>query len=395
MQNINADLRLPFSLYVVWHPDCILGDHIGNLLLDHFGSHRYSYVSGGSSIRVTFRNAAEPVSQEPLPIDWSSSRSTAVAVLLDSALVDEPAWLQYVRNLAGQASQTGFDSRIIPVVMEESVLAIGLLEQALHWHDWAGSDDEKQQRLVRELTDTFIRMLRYHLARLRHPGDGGNALDDYLTNPRVFLSHSKHDDHGQEVARELRKWLSDNANTAPFLDIQNIPAGAPFDSVLDHEAGRSVMVAIYTDSYSSRDWCRREAIIAKHRGVPMLVVDCLQDTDASSFPYLGNVPWVRMNPETMDRLDCVAGHLLDAVFMDFLWQCRVDTFRNAYPQTTFLARAPELISLASISGAPSATGHEIVYPGPPISEHERQLFSDIAPDIRIFSLMEWLAEVQK
>ena len=92
------------------------------------------------------------------------------------------------------------------------------------------------------------------------------------------------------MAGALRTWLNDNANLAPFLDIRNIPAGAPFDLVLDHEAGRSVMVAIYTDSYSSREWCAGEVIIAKRRRVPMLVVDCLQDTDPSSFPYLGMCP---------------------------------------------------------------------------------------------------------
>ena len=395
MQDINVDRPPPFSLYVVWHPDFTRGDGIGNMLLDRFGSLRYRYVAGGDSVGVIFRDAAGPGVQEPLPIDWTHAGTTAVVVLLDNTLVGDPAWSEYVRNLTEQADRTGLDARVIPVAMEDGVLAIGLVEQALRWHDWAGSDDEKERQLVRELTDTFIRMLRYHLAQLRHPGVDRNALDDYLTNVRVFLSHSKQGGPGEVVADELRTWLNDNTNLAPFLDIRNIPAGVPFDLVLDHEAGRSVMVAIYTDSYSSREWCRREVIIAKRRRVPMLVVDCLQDTDASSFPYLGNVPWVRMNPQTVDRLDYVAEHLLEEVFKDFLWQCRVESFRNAFPQTTFLARAPELISLTSISPASSGTGRAIVYPGPPISAHEEQLFFDVAPNIRIYSLNEWLAEVKK
>ena len=395
MQDINVDRPPPFTLYVVWHPDFTRGYNIGNFLLDRFGSHRYRYVSGGDSVRVIFRNVAGPGSLEPLPIDWNSAGTTAVVVLLDSTLVGDPAWVHYVHNLAEQAERTGFGTRLIPVAIEDGVLRIGLVEQALRWHDWTGPVDEKERQLVRELTDTFIRMLRYHLARLRHPGDGHNALDDYLTNVRVFLSHSKHDGHGEIVADALRTWLNDNAKAAPFLDVRNIPAGVPFDSVLEHEAARSVMVAIYTDSYSSRDWCRREVITAKRRRVPMLVVDCLQDNDASSFPYLGNVPWVRMNPQNVDRLDYVTEHLLEEVFKDFLWQCRVESFRNAFPGTTFLARAPELMSLTSISPASSGTGGDIVYPGPPISLQEKQLFVDVAPNIRLYSLNEWLAEVKK
>ena len=395
MQDVNVDPLPPLALYVVWHPDFTRGDNVGHMLLDHFGCNRYRYVSGGDSVRVMFRNAAGPGSQEPLPIDWVDSGATAVVVLLDSTLVADTVWSQYVHNLTEQARRTGFGTRVIPVAMEDGVLGIGLVEQALRWHDWAGPDDEKEQQLVRALTDTFIRMLKYNLAQLRHPGIGQNALDDYLTNVRVFLSHSKHGGRGEVVAGALRKWLNDNTNSAPFLDIHNIPAGIPFDLVLDYEASRSVMVAIYTDSYSSREWCRREVIIAKRRRVPMLVVDCLQDTDPSSFPYLGNVPWVRMNPETMDRLDYVVGHLLDEVYKDFLWQCRVGSFCNAFPQTTFFARAPELISLASISPASSGTERDIVYPGPPISAQEKQLFVDAAPYVHVYSLKEWLAGVKK
>ena len=395
MKDINVDPLPPLALYVVWHPDFTRGDNVGNMLLDHFGSHRYRYVSGGDSVRVVFRNAAGPGSQEPLPIDWVDSGTTAVVVLLDRTLVGDTVWSQYVRNLTEQAERTGFGTRVIPVAMEDGVLDIGLVEQAIRWHDWAGPDNEKEPQLVREITDTFIRMLRYYLAQLCSPGVGQDAIDDYLMNIRVFLSHSKHGGRGEVVAGALRTWLNDNTNLAPFLDIRNIPAGAPFDLVLDHEAGRSVMVAIYTDSYSSREWCRREVIIAKRRRVPMLVVDCLQDTDPSSFPYLGNVPWVRMNPETVDRLDYVAGHLLDEVFKDFLWQCRVESFRNAFPQTTFFARAPELISLTSISPASSGTGNDVVYPGPPISAQEKQLFAAAAPYVHVYSLKEWLAGVKK
>ena len=84
MQDINVDPLPPLALYVVWHPDFARGDSVGNMLLDHFGSHRYRYVSGGDSVRVMFRNAAGPGSQEPLPIDWVDSGTTAVVVLLSS-----------------------------------------------------------------------------------------------------------------------------------------------------------------------------------------------------------------------------------------------------------------------------------------------------------------------
>ena len=383
----------PFMLYIVWHPEYTHGENVAKFLHDHFGSHRFRYVSGGAQVRVMFRYAVAPGSREPLPIRWSSSDTTAVVVCLDRALAGDSAWVQYVRNVEEQAEERGFGARLIPVTMEEGVSHIGIASQALCWQDWSRPDDgEKEQRLTRELTYAFSRMLRHRLTQLRSANDGQPALGQYLAKVRVFLSHSKHDDYGEVVAQKMRRWLSDNADLAAFLDIIDIPPGISFESVIDYRVGDSVMAAIYTDSYSSREWCRREVVRAKRLHVPMVVVDCLKTVDERSFPYLGNVPSVRMDPETLDSIERVAGCLLDEVFKDFLWKCRVEGLRKAYPLTTFLPRAPELISLASRPAASIGTEWEIVYPGPPLSTQEAQLFADVASDVSIYSLTEWLAE---
>lgn len=389
MEEINT--TPPLTLYVVWHPHYTSGERVGSQLLDHFGSHRFRYVSGGDRVRVMFRNAVAPGADEPMRIDWESSQTTAVVVLLDQGLVNDHSWANFVRKLAGEAKEASFRNRIIPVAMEEGVLNMGLAEQALRWHDWVEPDEEKERRLVRELKYTFSRMLRHRLAELRHPSEDRDSLGDYLKKVQVFLSHSKHDAYGESVACKLRRWLNDNAHLATFLDIQDIPPGVPFDSVIDHEVDGSVMVGIHTDSYSSREWCRREVVRAKRLNVPMLTVDCLKEIDERAFPYLGNVPSVRMDPETVDRLPEVAGCIMDEVFKDFLWQCRVEDLRRRFPETTFLARAPELISLASQRPVPIGTSWDIVYPGPPLSAEEVGLFAEVAKDVRVLSLTDWLA----
>lgn len=378
-------------LYVVWHPDFTIGESVGGLLLDHFGSHRYINVSGGDRLRVTFRNAVRLGANEPTQVDWNSSQTAAVVVLLDNKLIRDHPWVNYVQGLAEEARAAGFRACVIPVAMENGVLDHGLAEQALRWHQWPESQAGRQRRLIRELKYAFIRMLRHRLAELRHPLVDRDALGDFLVKVQVFLSHSKHDAHGLSVAHRLRTWLNDHAQLATFLDIQDIPPGVPFDSVIEHELGNSVMVAIYTDSYSSREWCRREVVRAKRLNVPMLTVDCLQEVDERSFPYMGNVPSIRMNPESTDRLEYVADYLMDEVFKDFLWQSRVDGLLTRFPDTTFLARAPELISLTSRPKALLGTPWDIVYPGPPLSTEEIDLFADVAQNIRVFSLIDWLA----
>src|SRR5437867_2866228 len=152
----------------------------------------------------------------------------------------------------------------------------------------------------------------------------------------------------------------------------------------------SAVVAVYTDSYSSREWCRREIIEAKRWNVPLIVANCISDLDERSFPYLGNVPVVRMDPEKSDRIDYIIGRLLDEVLKDFLWRCRVElTVASRNDDVIFLPRPPELISLAGISASGRAT---LVYPDPPIGTEEQRLFELVAPTIRLRSMTEWLAE---
>ena len=77
----------------------------------------------------------------------------------------------------------------------------------------------------------------------------------------------------------------------------------------------------------------------------MIVVNAMRDVDERGFPYMGNVPIVRMNPNKTARIEKVIGHLLDEVFKDFLWSCRIALTGDAGSEVLFMPRHPELISL--------------------------------------------------
>ena len=387
-----VNVQPPFMLHVVWHPEYTRGREIAEILREHFSSDRYRHLEGGSGVRVMFRHSAAPNARTPIPVDWDSTETSAAVVLLDLSLVNDAGWVEYVRNLAGEAATRGLRARVFPVEMEDGALDISLDEQALRWARWTGDGEQREQRLIRTLTHEFSRMLRSHLARLQQPR-GEDSLDQYLKKVNVFLSHSKRDDFGEPVAESIRDWLHDNSALSTFLDVRDIPPGVSFSDVIDHSIDNSVLVAIYTDSYSSREWCRREVIKAKRVRVPMLVVDCLHTFDPRAFPYMANVPFIRIDPERRDRIDLVEGLLLDEVFNDFLWRCRVESFRGSRPQTTFLARPPELVTLADCPGSGGEAEQIIVYPDPPLGTEEAQLFYDVAQEVRLYSLTQWLAEV--
>ena len=152
------------------------------------------------------------------------------------------------------------------------------------------------------------------------------ALERYLEKIRVFISHSKHDGDGESVGRSIRDWIHAHSTLDSFFDVYDIPPGLSFGEVLLHQIGAGAVLAVHTDSYSSREWCRREVIEAKRRLVPMIVVDCVRDVHPRGMPYLGNVPVVRMDPGQTDRIGTVAGCLLDEVFRNWLWLCRVGPY---------------------------------------------------------------------
>ena len=161
--------QLPFTLYVAWHPGYVKGAAIAERLYQHFGSHRYRNIVGGAGVSVLFRSASAPKSATPLPIEWDDADATAVVLLVDDVLASDPDWVQYIHGLVGEAEAKGLGARVFPVTMAAGVLKVGLEIQALRWDHWVGSDDEKEQRLLREIICEFSRMLRHQLGQLQHP----------------------------------------------------------------------------------------------------------------------------------------------------------------------------------------------------------------------------------
>jgi hypothetical protein len=233
-------------------------------------------------------------------------------------------------------------------------------------------------------------MLRHYLAHLEKPTVSDDDLLAFLKPVDVFLSHSKHDPDGEQIALQFRQFVAD-ADFSAFFDVFNIPIGLRFDRVLLAKVRVSAVVAIHTDSYSTREWCRREIIEAKLFNCPLVVANCIEDADERGFPYMANVPIVRMDPEKRDRIDIIVARLMDEVLKDFIWRCRVMLFAGAAKNgVAFVPRPPELIILTALQNRtpPSDT---LVYPDPPIGAEEMNLFTAAAPGVRLLSATEWLA----
>lgn len=369
------------TLHVVWHPQCSDSDVAARHLIEHFTRERSSIDEMGVSV---FEWSSPPAGSSLLASVALGGEPAVVVALIGDEIQRDSAWSTYVRELAERClSVEGEEFRrcLVPVAMTSRTIATDLGVQALRWYDWGRRRDSRAQRLVREVTYAASRLLRTLIADAE--------LSDQLEKVRVFLSHSKHDGVGERVAQRIRDWLHNDVQLSVFLDVVGIPAGFPPDRVLEEEVRRSAILVVYSDSFSSREWCGREVLVAKENDRPIVVADCIEGVDERSFPYLGNVPVVRLGSQLTRRVERVVGRLLDEIFKDFLWRCRTAALSRDNPHVKFVARAPELLTAVNTKAASPETS-AVVYPDPPLNLREHDLMKGLG--IEFLSLSQWMTE---
>jgi hypothetical protein len=211
-----------------------------------------------------------------------------------------------------------------------------------------------------------------------------------LSKQRLFISHAKSD--GVTDATNIRKRLDEtDFGIEPFVDANDLVAGEYFTSELEAEIAGATLLALYTDGYGSRPFCRWEMLRAKFHYRPIYIVHRLKQGESRVFPYGGNAPLIvvgDLTPETIDKILLAA---MTTVLRGLVWRrlaaaaIQSKGLQNVLP----LARAPELVDLAHIKmrdGAPPP--RMIVYPDPPLSDEEQALISALDIGIEVISLSE-------
>ena len=214
--------KLFLVVYVVWHPGFGEGHRIAEAVREHFRRRIFENVSGGTGVSVIYRFVEADGAWAPLPINLAEAETTAIVVLMDPSLAGDDAWVAYVHELVERTEESGLGTRVFPVSIEAGAMAaLGLAEQALRWDGWTGTTEQRQQQLVGKLTYEFCRMLRHYLEHLRHPTEAEDALGRYLRRVQVFLSHSKHDDRGSQIACAVRDRIHGHHSLSSFFDVHD------------------------------------------------------------------------------------------------------------------------------------------------------------------------------
>lgn len=277
----------PMTIYVAWHPKCQDGKYLARGIYDWFRNPSLAVQRSGSGIPVYYRshswkkttNIPESAASGDFLRDiyFPAAAINVVIPLIDEHMVDDQAWRDWLYDLAKQqadaqlAENRGERQRsivaLIPVQLHHSIARLDPLVSGINairvdnWNDDDGDDhnrrrERRRQRIRRYLVQTLVRTLR----RRREP-ERRNLL------PRsVFLSHAKGDlEHGVGVAEKIRVEALTQGQVDTFFDASQLDFGKRWRDPMTLAAGEltAAFIAIFSDLYPTRYWCREEIRLAR------------------------------------------------------------------------------------------------------------------------------------
>lgn len=360
----------PLSIFFVWHPAD--EDLVHPVFEECFVCLRRDVerpFSRSVNVPVFVRTCAE--GSTPTKIDVLSQRGI-IFVFIGKNCVSDPAWVKYIQDL-GSAQR----SDIVPVALDNT--AFNIPWDLEHVNYIRAYDFPKEIFKERLCLSIFHEIYRFGLNDSRKELSRGK--DSAL---KLFLSHAKDKGHGVAAATALKQ-LIENGPMREFFDATDIAAGYDFEAEILANIQDSTIIAIHSDSYSSRYWCQREILAAKDAERPIIAVDLIGKFEDRRFPLGGNLPVIRVSVEgehfikEVYLLGVLQAALVETIRFFYSKVC-LTAYRAAdwFPKDAYLsARPPEACVLARLSeGINQEKDHclDFVYPDPPIYQEEARHF---------------------
>lgn len=302
-----------------------------------------------------------------------------VVVLADAHVVDrdsdqERKWSSFIGDLWQRCQ--GSPHRFFPVQLHSAAWDF---DDRLSGTSFLRAFSEPDKDLRGALV---VRRLVIELSR--HLANEPQGTSERSKAPvKLFLSHTKVDvDSDPRVMEALDSYLKHSQPVRAWEDSGDIAAGSAFAEEIEDGVKDSSLLCVLTDHYSTREWCRKEIILAKQHRRPVVVVAAFRSQEVRSFPYLGNVPVFRWpcTPTGGDKAELAAiNRAAAAATVDLMLK---ETLRHLHATALLeqtrqegdeiFARPPELLSLLRVRGA-----RAVLYPDPPLGREELELLSEV------------------
>ncbi|RAS91807.1 hypothetical protein A3863_04835 [Priestia endophytica] len=357
----------PLNVYVLWDESLKEGLQYARSFFSFLNRDISDPLSRGIGIPVYFRTGTTPVK-----IDLNNAQHSAIILFVNEDMIVSENWRIYVEDLCKQIKHSK-NHKIYPIAIKQNAFNF---TNKLSPVNFIRLYEQKEE----DSTEFLLRRITHELCRLLY---GHETVSDTLTHRlqpataplKLFISHAKED--GVSLAKGFSDYLQTQTELKTFFDANDIAIGNEFSEEIKANIQNSVLVAIHSDRYSSREWCRKEIILAKKYNRPIVIINLFNQGEDRSFPYMSNLKNIRVNLEQRDQKDIYNLILLSTLqeTLRFKYQHLYLNYLNKKFKTNIkkegiLSRPPELLSLLYLQ---DFKDKYIVYPDPPLGDEELEI----------------------
>lgn len=333
--------KIPISIHVISHKDFLEREEYNNTIYTTFSKNLNDYLSRSINIPIFFYDSDKCVIQK------NKYEKNIVVILIDDKLLLG----KKENNLCYITDDKDFN----------------IISFAISKNSYKLSPFFEEKNLVRIYEyKTIEEKLSATILDLAH------FLCKSLTNhkQKVFISHAKLD--GKSLARDLQHYISTDTKLDSFFDANHIQESVSWSDDIEKGIMDSIVLVYYTDLYSSRLWCRKEILFAKKYDRPIVVVNLLKNKEDRSFPYMANVPIIKIDDFDNKNMRQVLKSLLVESVRYFYQHFVLDNFlkENKLEGYIPLASPPELLTLIN-----KRERERFLYPDPPLGNEELEILN--------------------
>ncbi len=346
-------MKLPLSIRIFFHEEYNEGKKIYTDLYKLFCRDSRNPFDGGLGIPVYYYVDIENGIHD---IETSNSEKTFILLLIDQKMYMSEKWKKYINEKLSKICNHTGNIRLISVALYKYAFELNThiaKAQFINFHYESLYNHYEEFKL--RVYDCLIRFLS---------NDGTKPLN-------IFISHSKNDSdrYGVQLAENLRNYLLESGSKlSSFFDINSIIEGYEFEEQINENIDHSIMIVIFSNTYSSREWCIKEIMRAKMHMRPVIVVFAVNGEIDRLFPYIGNVPATIYDNDWTPIINLLLHTTLNYIFQEKLLSQYVEenpTSRKCLPC------APDAFLLSTLKNITKDL--KIIYPEPPIGKNELEV----------------------
>ncbi len=350
-------MKTPISVYALCHSNHKEGLKIYSELYSLLCRDVRNPFTDGLDIPVYFITGDENQITEYIP---SNAKKKVFLLFIDINMLCSEKWVSYINNLIDEV-----DSNTLIVGVKQHRYAFCINRKLSEIQSIVVNaekdkehiflfEDDNWEHFITQLFDMLIRFV------------SGKGDKESLS---IFISHSKRDiaNKGELMAQDVRQFLYSDTKLNSFFDVHDILDGYKFGDQIKSKVDGSSLLILFTDTYSSREWCRIEALTAKEKQVPTVAVFMLEGKIDRLFPYMGNIPSITFEGDWRKVINLLLRTTLDQYVEKNMLMDECDE------KTEILPYPPEAYNMSLLSDKTT----RILYPEPPLGNEELDVLKSI------------------